>query len=99
MTVWNAIGDLPAVEGGWRPLGGADGWSEYDRPQTEFQHRMRRGMGGADAGKVHDHITRPVREDDKRAFQLMDATTLYSRSSSGNEAVPRRHLRRQVQAA
>ena len=78
VTVWNAIGDLPAVEGGWRPLGGADGWSEYDRPQTEFQHRMRRGMDGADAGKVHDHITRPVREDDKRAFQLMDATTLYS---------------------
>jgi DNA (cytosine-5)-methyltransferase 1 len=78
VTVWNAIGDLPAVEGGWRPLGGADGWSEYDRAQTEFQHRMRRGMDGADAGRIHDHITRPVREDDKRAFQLMDATTLYS---------------------
>jgi DNA (cytosine-5)-methyltransferase 1 len=78
VTVWNAIGDLPPVEGGWRPLGGADGWAEYDRPLTEFQHRMRRGMDGADTGKVHDHITRPVREDDKRAFQLMDATTLYS---------------------
>ena len=78
VTVWNAIGDLPAVEGGWRPLGGAGGWAEYDKPQTEFQHRMRRGMDGADAGKIHDHITRPVREDDKRAFQLMDATTLYS---------------------
>ena len=78
VTVWNAIGDLPAVEGGWRPPGGADGWAEYDGPKTEFQRRMRRGMDGADAGKVYDHITRPVREDDERAFQLMDATTLYS---------------------
>jgi DNA (cytosine-5)-methyltransferase 1 len=78
VTVWNAIGDLPPVEGGWRPLGGADGWAEYDSPQTEFQSRMRQGMAGAEARKVYDHITRPVREDDARAFQLMDATTLYS---------------------
>ena len=35
-------------------------------------------MDGADAAKIHDHITRPVREDDKRAFELMDATTRYS---------------------
>ena len=27
---------------------------------------------------MFDHVTRPVREDDERAFQLMDATTLYS---------------------
>jgi DNA (cytosine-5)-methyltransferase 1 len=78
VTVWNAIGDLPAVEGGWRPPGGADGWAEYDEPRTEFQRRMRQGMTGAEARKLYDHITRPVREDDERAFQLMDATTLYS---------------------
>ena len=78
VTVWNAISDLPAVEGGWRPPDGADGWAVYDRPQTDFQRQMRQGIDGADAGKVYDHITRPVREDDKRAFQLMDATTLYS---------------------
>jgi DNA (cytosine-5)-methyltransferase 1 len=35
-------------------------------------------MDGEDAGKVFDHITRPVREDDKQAFQLMDPTTRYS---------------------
>ena len=98
-TVWNAIGDLPEVEGGWRPEGGADGWTKYDRPVTEFQRRMRSGMDGEDAAKVQDHITRPVRDDDKLAFELMDATTRYSRSASGDEAVPRRHLRRQVQAA
>ena len=78
ITVWNAIGDLPEVQGGWRPKGGADGWAEYDQPVTEFQRRMRMGMDGADASKVFDHITRPVREDDERAFQLMDATTRYS---------------------
>ena len=78
VSVWNAIGDLPAVEGGWRPPGGADGWAEYDEPKTEFQRRMRQGMVGAEARKLYDHITRPVREDDERAFELMDATTLYS---------------------
>ena len=30
VTVWNAIGDLPEVEGGWRPEGGAEGWADYD---------------------------------------------------------------------
>src|ERR1022692_21121 len=78
VTVWNAIGDLPEVEGGWRPEGGAEGWSDYAGPVTGFQHRMREGTGDADAGKVFDHITRPVREDDERAFQLMDSTTRYS---------------------
>jgi DNA (cytosine-5)-methyltransferase 1 len=78
ITVWNAIGDLPEVKGGWRPPGGADGWKDYDQPVTEFQRRMREGMDGHDASKVFDHITRPVREDDERAFQLMDATTRYS---------------------
>jgi DNA (cytosine-5)-methyltransferase 1 len=78
VTVWNAIGDLPEVEGGWRPEGGAFGWKEYGRPVTEFQRRMRQGVEIEDAAKVFDHITRPVREDDKLAFQLMDAKTRYS---------------------
>lgn len=78
ITVWNAIGDLPEVDGGWRPGGGAEGWADYAGPVTEFQRRMREETGGADARKVFDHITRPVREDDKRAFQLMDSTTRYS---------------------
>ena len=77
-TVWNAIGDLPEVEGGWRPEGGADGWADYGGPVTQFQSRMRERISGVDAGKVFDHITRPVREDDERAFQLMDSTTRYS---------------------
>ncbi|MDQ7903513.1 DNA (cytosine-5-)-methyltransferase [Phytohabitans sp. ZYX-F-186] len=75
--VWNAIGDLPPVEGGWRPKGGAEGWADYDKPVGEFQQRMRRGVPAADEHKVFDHITRPVREDDARAFEAMDATTSY----------------------
>jgi DNA (cytosine-5)-methyltransferase 1 len=79
VTVWNAIGDLPSVEGGWRPDGGADGWTPYkEAPKNAFQRRMRMGMDGDNAGRVYDQITRPVREDDKITFQHMDAKTLYS---------------------
>jgi DNA (cytosine-5)-methyltransferase 1 len=77
-TVWNAIGDLPEVEGGWRPKEGADGWANYAGPVSSFQQRMREGVPASDALKVFDHITRPVRRDDLRAFELMDATTRYS---------------------
>jgi DNA (cytosine-5)-methyltransferase 1 len=78
VSVWNAIGDLPEVEGGWRPPGGAEGWTEYAGPATDFQRRMREGVPAADTTKIFDHITRPVRDDDMRAFELMDATTRYS---------------------
>ena len=49
-------------------------------------------MDGADANKVFDHITRPVREDDERAFQLMDADDPLFGPSCGDEAVSRRHF-------
>ena len=80
VTVWNAIGDLPSVEGGWRPEGGADGWAPYERPRNPnpFQRRMRADMDGELSDRVYDQITRPVREDDKVAFEQMDANTLYS---------------------
>jgi DNA (cytosine-5)-methyltransferase 1 len=78
VTVWNAIGDMPEVEGGWRPEGGAQGWIFYAGPQTSFQRNMREGVANADREKLFDHITRPVREDDAQAFAVMDATTKYS---------------------
>jgi DNA (cytosine-5)-methyltransferase 1 len=78
ITVWNAIGDLPSVEGGSRPEGGAEGWADYKGPENAFQRRMREGMDGRLANRVQDQITRPVREDDKIAFQLLDSTTRYS---------------------
>ncbi len=78
VTVWNAIGDLPSVEGGWRPEGGADGWAPYEGPKNAFQRRMREGMDGDEVNRVYDQITRPVREDDKIAFEHMNAKTRYS---------------------
>ena len=78
VTVGNAIDDLPPVEGGWRPEGGAEGWAPYEAPKNAFQRRMRQGMEGDLADRVYDQITRPVREDDKIAFESMDTKTLYS---------------------
>lgn len=77
-TLWNAIGELPEVEGGWRPEGGAQGWTEYDEPVTEYQTRMRRGVEHPDRHKLFDHITRPVRDDDRAAFETMTHKTKYS---------------------
>jgi len=78
VSVWNAIGDMPEVDGGWRPEGGAFGWADYEGPSTSFQRRMREGVKSPDRYRLFDHITRPVREDDARAFELMDSTTRYS---------------------
>jgi DNA (cytosine-5)-methyltransferase 1 len=78
VTVWNAIGDLPEVEGGWRPEGGAEGWKEYEKPLTRFQKKMREQVPSTDTGKVFDHITRPVRKDDELAFESMSTSTRYS---------------------
>jgi DNA (cytosine-5)-methyltransferase 1 len=78
VTVSNAISDLPLVEGGWRPKGGAEGWAEYPGPRTSFQRAMRSGVPPVDERKVFDHITRPVREDDERAFELLDSESRYS---------------------
>lgn len=78
VTLWNAIGDLPSVEGGWRPEGGAFGWAEYEGPRTGYQRLMRANVEHSDRDKVFDHITRPVREDDREAFESMTHKTKYS---------------------
>lgn len=78
VTLWNAIGDMPAVEGGWRPDGGAFGWANYNGPRTEYQTWMRRNVSPDDACKLFDHITRPVREDDRAAFESMTHKTKYT---------------------
>lgn len=78
VTLWNAIGEMPEVEGGWRPLGGAQGWAPYSGPRTEYQKWLRRRIDQGDAGKLFDHITRPVREDDRLAFESMTHKTKYT---------------------
>ncbi|WP_261568008.1 DNA cytosine methyltransferase [Frankia gtarii] len=80
VTVGNAISDLPEVEGGWRPPGGASGWSAYapEYQTTSFQQTMRAGVPASESDRVYDHITRPVRPDDWQVFEYMDETMLYS---------------------
>jgi DNA (cytosine-5)-methyltransferase 1 len=78
VTLWNAIGDMPEVEGGWRPEGGASGWAAYEGPRTEYQKWMRRNVAPHEAHKLFDHITRPVREDDRAAFDSMTHKTKYT---------------------
>lgn len=76
VTLWDAIGDLPELRDttGTRQLPYA-----WGQPLTDFQTRARAGMGNPESrGLVWDHQTRPVREDDRRAFQLMTSTTRYS---------------------
>lgn len=81
-----AIGDLPPVEGGWRPTNGDDpkdpvasGWTPYEtEPLTDFQRTMRRDVPADHRDRLYDHFTRPVRDDDKLAFAQMDSTTRYS---------------------
>ncbi|WP_237570098.1 DNA cytosine methyltransferase [Mycolicibacterium lacusdiani] len=78
VTLWNAIGDMPPVEGGWRPKGGAFGWADYGGPRTEYQRWLRRRVSEDDAERLFDHITRPVREDDRAAFESMTHKTKYT---------------------
>jgi DNA (cytosine-5)-methyltransferase 1 len=78
VTVANAIGDLPAVEGGARPDGGAEGFWDYSGPRSEFQKRARACVGADSARRIYDHVTRPVRDDDREVFMQMDSKTKYS---------------------
>lgn len=71
-TLRQAIGDLPDLgdETGDRKLA-------YRKPRdlSAFGEMMREG---AHRGVIWDHMTRPVREDDRKIFKLMDSTTLYA---------------------
>lgn len=73
VTVRQAISDLPPVEGGV-----VSEWLTYPGPKTQFQALMRRGVPPEMADRIHDHYTRPVRDDDVAAFRLMDEKTKYS---------------------
>lgn len=79
VTLGHAIGDLPPVEGGWRPEGGADGFTTYEPDlDVSFVRRMRDGLHVDRLDRLYDHITRPVRDDDREIFDQMDSTTKYS---------------------
>lgn len=75
-TLREAIEDLPRFDFEPRELIGLRKLT-YDESQTlsDFAREMRIG---AEAGVVHDHMTRAVRTDDYAIFDRMTSTTLYS---------------------
>lgn len=73
----DAIGDLPPTQPGWRD--DADGVAYAPPPNpSEFVQEMRLDVPDEDEHRLYDHMTRPVREDDREAFSLMDPSTKYS---------------------
>lgn len=83
VTVANAIGDLPPIEGGWNEAEDAGGYLDYvGPPRTDFQRRARAGLEGVQLDRIYDHITRAVREDDRLAFAQMDSATSYAELDS-----------------
>src|SRR5262249_38816880 len=70
-TLADAIRDLPRLRGG---IGQTE--MPYDGPKSVFQIRARRDM--PNQAIVWDHVTRPVRDDDRRAFRLMKPGTRYT---------------------
>jgi DNA (cytosine-5)-methyltransferase 1 len=68
----DAIMDLPELGEGT----GARQLPYRRRRLSDFARRMREGMTEA---VVWDHMTRPVRDDDRQIFEMMDSTTLYAK--------------------
>lgn len=69
-----AIRDLPVI-----PRAQRAEELPYDpgRISSDFQRRMRKGIKGADAKVVYDHISRDVRPDDLEAFDLLEEGQTY----------------------
>ena len=72
ITVDDAIGDLPSLGS---TLG--ERCQAYGGTESDFQREARIGLSAGDTGVVWDHITRPVRDDDREAFGLMTPDTDY----------------------
>lgn len=74
VSIWDAIGDLPALGEGV----GAETLPYRKRSRTPFQERARRELSPDQLRVVYDHVTRAVRDDDREAFRLMGPNTRYS---------------------
>ena len=66
VTLRDAIGDLPKLGEGT-----GERVMRYKRPKTDYQRRAREHMPPEETNVIFDHITRAVRHDDRRAFELM----------------------------
>lgn len=69
-TVRDAIEDLPLLDG----TTGARELPYTGQPSSA----LAKALHDDDAEIIYDHMTRPVREDDREAFKLMTSSTLYS---------------------
>ncbi|MHA7836175.1 MAG: DNA (cytosine-5-)-methyltransferase [bacterium] len=65
VTLREAIGDLPKLQ----DTGGREMPASRKTKLSAFQKKARAGMNGHKV--VWDHITRPVRDDDREAFRLL----------------------------
>lgn len=70
-TVRDAIADLPSLN----DTTGARELPYAGKPTSELAKQLRASV---ESGVIHDHMTRPVRADDREAFELMTSSTLYS---------------------
>ncbi|WP_417556575.1 DNA cytosine methyltransferase [Microbacterium sp.] len=70
-TVRDAIEDLPSLN---------DTTGGRELPYSgEPKSELAKALGAsAETGVIYDHMTRPVRADDREAFELMTSSTLYS---------------------
>ena len=66
-TLWDAIGDLPVVEGNTR----YEVQDYVGDPESELGKRLRQGLPDGEAKLVRDHITRAVRSDDAEIYREM----------------------------
>ncbi|MGW6099005.1 DNA (cytosine-5-)-methyltransferase [Streptomyces sp. NPDC055157] len=74
-TLRHAIGDLPPIPEG--EVGGREsGYSCDVEKRSDFANEMRSGIQRNDV--LWDHMGRPVRDDDKEIFALMDSKSLYT---------------------
>lgn len=51
---------------------------DYGGPKTDFQRAARRGVPRSERRLIHDHMTRAVRDDDRKAFMLMGEGMRYA---------------------
>lgn len=70
-TVRDAIADLPPLRG----TTGAREMCYIGEPSSVLAKALR---GNRNNDVIYDHMTRPVRDDDREAFELMTSSTLYS---------------------
>ena len=72
-TVWQAIGDLPAV-----PPDTRDEVQRYEgQPSSTLAKTLREGLQGTEAELIRDHITRAVRPDDAVIYRHMKPGDTY----------------------